>query len=155
MPSPRARLTNVVLLAAAGWMAGCGSSSPGPPSRGPGVSPLEAGAVADDSGDEGDAASSADGSASTVDAGTVQVICDTSSMDQLCTIRNVAAGNVMAMQTQCMQIGGTVVMSCPTAKLVGCCTEPDIEQCQYAPQYDPTSAPTGCMRLLGAWSTSQ
>ncbi|HLK41085.1 MAG TPA: hypothetical protein VKU41_30250 [Polyangiaceae bacterium] len=151
MPLARARLTISLALAAVGWTAACGIDNSGSGPR-PGGSHLDAGAGSDDSG--GDDGASDGAPASTADAAMVPFICDTSSMNQLCTIRTIPAPNAMAMQSQCMQTGGTVVMACPTAKLVGCCTEPDREECQYAPTYDSTSAPTGCMRILGTWSTS-
>lgn len=72
-------------------------------------------------------------------------------------------------KSACTQQGGTVVSSCPTSGLVGCCTAKvsgniSQETCTYLPGGDAgsmvdagamqSSAKTGCENQGGTWSTS-
>lgn len=53
--------------------------------------------------------------------------------------------------TACTSTSGTVVPSCPTANLVGCCKKGMAETCYYA---GVVSMQQTCMQTGGTWSTT-
>jgi hypothetical protein len=63
------------------------------------------------------------------------------------------------IESSCIADKGTVMVSCPTAKLVGCCTdngEMTTEVCSYvgSDRGTATSQATFCMEAGGNWSTT-
>ena len=64
---------------------------------------------------------------------------------------------VSMAQTACTQGMGTVVASCPTSNVIGCCTMPvgrlSTEACYYGSS-NPSAYMTACSSQNGTWSTS-
>lgn len=84
---------------------------------------------------------------------------------QLCYgYKNLNADQQNSVTTDCKQtLMGTIVSSCPTASLVGCCSYTmggiAIESCSYGGgeggTTDPTTDMMVCSSESGTWSTSQ
>jgi hypothetical protein len=76
--------------------------------------------------------------------------------------KNATAADVATYKAGCTRVGRTVVPSCPTAGLVGCCTyeapsptsgQVTIESCSYN---DPNTSGSqmSCAAISGKWSTT-
>jgi hypothetical protein len=78
--------------------------------------------------------------------------------EQLCFVyKHLTAAQQSAASTACTQQHGTAVTSCPSAGLVGCCTETasgvTAESCNYAGT--ASDLMTACASASGTWSTTQ
>ncbi len=77
--------------------------------------------------------------------------------DQGCLMyTGVASSSVSSAESACTSSGGTVVSSCPTANLVGCCTTTAASYTDEACYYGSGTASTyesACTSASGTWAT--
>ena len=64
-----------------------------------------------------------------------------------------------SMRATCVSGGGTVVVSCPTTDLIGCCTTKDSilgtgENCNYIGTGTAASEQSFCTSIAGTWTTT-
>jgi hypothetical protein len=86
------------------------------------------------------------------------VVCLESSMCTISTFSGILVSGAGEQATACTKNGGQVVTSCPTAKLVGCCTitTPDIvnDVCYYTGTEAAQAKDCASAGAYGKWSTT-
>jgi hypothetical protein len=90
--------------------------------------------------------------------GGMTFVCDQSTLAGVlqCTkTTNLSASDYGVLKTNCTTQMGAVVSACPTANVIGCCTDPaaDAEGCFYMGAPAPMTA-TQCAMVGGTWSTT-
>lgn len=80
------------------------------------------------------------------------------SSDQACLAYSglASSDSVNAGETACTNNGGSIVASCPSASLTGCCTNTSSSYTEAACYYggSATDYQTACLQANGTWSTS-
>jgi len=101
----------------------------------------------------------ATGSSTGTGAGGNSVVCNLASLDACTYYENLPPQTVQTQQMTCAAQGGTVVASCPTTNLIGCCKimfGGDYEySCYYVGVVGGSTAASDCLKapLNGMWST--
>jgi len=141
----------LALVSAVSMSLGCSSSSSSP------TSDVDSGTSGkEDSGKGGDSGGSTGAKTST---GCVQG--SKADMDQSCALFDTTgftSGMVTSLNANCTKDMGTVVTTCPTADLVGCCTtmvEGSFSQVTCTYSGTAADGKSACTAQSGTWSTTQ
>jgi len=88
--------------------------------------------------------------------GGMVLVCDetaVATVDQCTRTTDLNSSLYSALQSMCTQQGGKVVSACPTAGVIGCCTNANSEGCFYTGGTNPMTQ-AECSQAGGTWSAS-